>query len=68
MSTSLQQQRIYQRQILRLLKAGEFERRARGWRFGTKIVSDAVVDRLVAEGAAASDGKRVWLTTAGAGL
>jgi hypothetical protein len=34
---------------LRLLEVDHFERRARGgWRFGTKVTSDAVVGRLIA--------------------
>lgn len=48
--------------FLRLLKLSPFERRARGgWRFGTKTISDPIVERLIASGRAASDGKTVWL-------
>ncbi len=37
----------------RLLELGAFNRRAQGgWRFGTKIISDAVVERLIASGRA----------------
>ena len=40
-----------QRYFLRLLEIGPFERRSRGgWRFGTKIISDAVVEQLLACG------------------
>lgn len=52
--------------ILRLLKMGQFERRAGAWRFGTKKISDSVVDRLVASGNARRDADRVWLSTSGA--
>lgn len=39
------------RNLLRLLEHGPFERRPRGgWRFGTKVISDAVVERLLASG------------------
>lgn len=56
------------RAFLRLLKLSPFERRSGGWRFGTKRIADAVVGRLIASGAAVSDGERVWLTTLGAGV
>jgi hypothetical protein len=37
--------------LLRLLRLGPFERRPRGgWRFGTKVISDRKVARLVASG------------------
>jgi hypothetical protein len=39
----------------RLLELSPFERRRGGWRFGTKRISDAIVDRLVA-------GRRVFIT------
>ena len=46
----------------RLLELGPFDKRARGgWRFGTKRISDAVVQRLVASGIARRDGDRVQL-------
>lgn len=39
--------------VTRLLELGHFERRSRGgWRFGTKVISDAVVRRLIASGRA----------------
>ena len=47
---------------LRLLKLSPFERRARGWRFGTRRISDAVAERLIASGRAQTDGQRIWLT------
>lgn len=38
---------------LRLLALGPFQRRARGgWRFGTKVINDAVVERLLTSGRA----------------
>ncbi len=38
---------------LRLLELGPFQRRAHGgWRFGTKVINDAVVERLLASGRA----------------
>jgi len=41
------------RRIVRLLKFGHFERRPRGgWRFGTKVIADHIVQRLIAAGAA----------------
>lgn len=44
----------------RLLASAPFERRPRGgWRFGTKLISDAVVFRLIANGYAKVDGDRV---------
>ncbi|UQR62311.1 hypothetical protein LRP30_36995 [Bradyrhizobium sp. C-145] len=47
----------YDRNYLRLLELSSFERRPRGgWRFGTKIISDAVVDRLLASGRAEISG------------
>jgi len=45
---------------LRLLQLGDFVRRSRGgWRFGTRIVSDVVVERLIAAGKAEIDGDRL---------
>jgi hypothetical protein len=50
------------RRFLKLLKFGPFERRpAGGWSFGTKLITDAPVARLIASRRAASDGNRVWL-------
>jgi len=41
----------YDRSFLRLLELGPFERRpGGGWRFGTKIISDAIAERLLASG------------------
>jgi hypothetical protein len=48
--------------ILRLLMLGPFERRPRGgWRFGTKVISDRKVARLVASGHAQASESRVIL-------
>jgi hypothetical protein len=48
--------------FLRLLKFAPFKRCPRGdWRFGTRHISHAVVQRLVAAGRAEIDGKRVRL-------
>jgi hypothetical protein len=56
-------QTVYnQRYFLRLLEIGPFERRPRGgWRFGTKVISDAVVERLLADGRAEIAGLQVRL-------
>lgn len=52
--------------VLRLLVFGPFERRDRGgWRFGARIVSDSVVDRIVANGQAYIDGTLLRMTTIG---
>ena len=41
----------YDRSFLRLLELGPFERRlGGGWRFGTKIISDVIAERLLAGG------------------
>jgi hypothetical protein len=37
--------------IVRLLKFAPFEHRDGAWRFGTKRISDHIVERLVAAGA-----------------
>jgi hypothetical protein len=51
-----------QRYFLRLLEISPFERRPRGgWRFGTKIISDAVVERLLACGHAEVAGLQLKL-------
>jgi hypothetical protein len=48
--------------FIRLLRFGPFDRRTRGgWRFGTKTISDQVVERLIASGRARRDGPRVYL-------
>jgi hypothetical protein len=50
------------RYLLRLLEHGPFERRPRGgWRFGTKVISDAVVERLLASGRVEIVGSTVQL-------
>jgi hypothetical protein len=47
----------YDPRFLRLLRFGPFERRQRGgWRFGTKVISNAVVARLVLSGRARLEG------------
>lgn len=47
---------------LRLLELGPFDRRASGgWRFGTKVISDVVVERLIAGGFAKRENDRVHL-------
>ena len=47
----------YDPQFLRLLRFGPFVRRhAGGWRFGTKVISDEVVARLIASGGARLEG------------
>lgn len=49
--------------IIRLLRFGHFEKRANGgWRFGTKVIADRVVERLVAAGVARQSGERVERT------
>jgi hypothetical protein len=52
------------RYLLRLLEHGQFERRPRGgWRFGTKVISDAAVERLLANGRVEIVGSKVKLKT-----
>ena len=52
------------RYLLRLLKHGPFERRPRGgWRFGTKVISDTTVERLLASGRVEIVGLKVKLKT-----
>lgn len=48
---------------LRLLRMAPLERRAGGWRFGAARIGDMVVDRLIAQGRAISDGAMVRLAT-----
>jgi hypothetical protein len=53
--------------LIRLLEFSPFERRERGgWRFGTKVIRDPIIERLIASGRAASDGATVWLVKNGA--
>jgi hypothetical protein len=53
---------------LRLLELSPFERRRTksnpggGWRFGTKVIGDHIVERLVASGRARIEGDKVVLT------
>lgn len=54
----------YDPRFLELLRLSPFERRPRGWRFGTKTISDQVVARLVASGAARIEGLRLHLVPA----
>jgi hypothetical protein len=60
-------QTIYnERYFLRLPEIGPFEQRPRrGWRFGTKVISDAVVERLLARGRAEIVGLQVRLKQPG---
>jgi hypothetical protein len=51
----------YNSRYRRLLELGPFERCVRGWRFGTKIITDRTVDRLIAAGYARRDGDRVLM-------
>lgn len=51
----------YCRRYRDLLARGAFERRANGWRFGTKRITDDVVARLVAAGYARRDGNHIIL-------
>ena len=51
------------RAALRMLEMGHFERRPAGWRFGTRRIGDAVVDRLIAGGWAVRRGDRLELST-----
>jgi len=55
----------YERQTLRLLKMAPFQRRAGGWRFGTKRIAEAVIDRLVESGIAMRDCDAVTLADRG---
>lgn len=49
---------------LRLLELGSFQRRENGgWRFGTRVINDTVVERLLAAGRAKLDGNQVSLAT-----
>lgn len=50
----------YDPRFLRLLELSPFEKRTRGgYRFGTKTISDRVVDRMIESGCAVREGK--WL-------
>lgn len=48
--------------LLAFLKHGPFVRRCGGWRFGTRRISDTIVDRLIAAGRAKRIGNRVEAT------
>lgn len=52
------------RYFLRLLKHSPFEQRSGGWRFGARRITDAVVARLIASGAARIEGDRLQLVEA----
>ncbi|MGL3208727.1 hypothetical protein [Bradyrhizobium sp. BR 1433] len=57
--------RPYDRTRLKLLEFSPFERRPRGgWRFGTKTISTAIVDRLIASGRAEIVGEKLQLRSA----
>jgi hypothetical protein len=51
---------------LRLLELSPFERRRTesnpggGWRFGTKVIGDCIVERMVASGRAGIEGNQVY--------
>src|SRR5260370_28438828 len=45
--------------ILVRLRMAPFERRKNGWRFGTKRITDGVIERLIAAGRAVQDGEFV---------
>ncbi|MCK1671951.1 hypothetical protein [Bradyrhizobium sp. 150] len=56
------QKNYNERYFLRLLQHGPFERRPRGgWRFGVKVISDAIVERLLASGRAEITGSQLRL-------
>ncbi|MBR0950440.1 hypothetical protein [Bradyrhizobium canariense] len=56
------QKNYNERYLLRLLEHGPFERRPRGgWRFGVKVISDAIVERLLASGRAEITGSQLRL-------
>lgn len=42
--------------VLRMLRLSPFQQRPGGWRFGTRRISQAVVDRLIASGRARIEG------------
>ncbi len=48
--------------FLRLLKISPFQQRSGGWRFGTKRISNDVVSRLIASGAARVEGDKLIRT------
>lgn len=54
-------QKQYDRRFLRLLRMAPFERRRGGWRFGANRISDAVLDRMLADGRVVRDGDRITL-------
>src|SRR4051812_40515184 len=54
----------YDRDFLRLLAFSPFERRRGGWRFGTKMISDRIIARLIASGAARIEGDFVFARAA----
>jgi len=58
----------YDRIFLRLLQLGPFERRlGGGWRFGTKIISDVIAERLLASGQTEISGIHLRLKRSGSG-
>jgi len=59
------QKKYQERYLLRLLEHGPFEKRPRGgWRFGTKVISEATVESLLASGRAEIVGPKLKLKTA----
>ncbi len=51
-----------ERRALSFLQRGSLVRRSGGWRFGTARIPDAIVERLVASGAALMDRQEVVLS------
>lgn len=49
---------------LNLLRFGPIQRRPRGWRFGTAVITDHVVARMLASGQVAIEGDVLRLTEA----
>jgi hypothetical protein len=47
--------------FFRLLELSPFERRTRGWRFGTLAINDAAVARLIASRLVVEDGNTLRL-------
>lgn len=56
-----------ERRALSFLRSGPLVRRHGGWRFGAARISDAIVARLVASGAAFNDGETITLAESGDG-
>jgi hypothetical protein len=50
------------RQYLQLLRLAPFQRGPRGWRFGTRPISEAVLERMIADGRIEISGDQATLT------